>query len=289
MLRDGGDVEDSDALERALAGCQEWEVPHAGVVVVDGATVLGRHGDTRRVLPIASLSKPLTAATVLLEVRSGRADLDEPVGPTAAEGATLRHLLAHAAGLGFERDERTMAPGTRRIYSNWGYEVAAALVAERAARPFAELLRERLTGPLGMQDTDLGGSPAHAMTSTVEDLARFVRELVAPTLLDTTTHELLTTVAFPGLDGVLPGFGRQRPNDWTLGLEVRAAKDPHWSGARLSTGSVGHFGRTGSLLWADPERGIGLASLSGRDFGDWARDAWPAMNDRVLHAIDRTG
>jgi len=280
---------DTRQLSQALATCEAWEVPHAGVVVVDGGTVLGRHGDTTRVLPVASLAKPLTAATVLLEVQAGRASLDEPAGPTGTEGATLRHLLAHAAGLGFERDERTMAPETRRIYSNWGYEEAADLIARRAALPFADLMRERLTGPLGMHDTVLDGSPAHAVHSTVEDLALFVRELIAPTVLDASTHQLLTTAAFPDLDGVLPGFGRQRPNGWTLGLEVRGTKDPHWSGAELAPETVGHFGRTGSLLWADPTRGVGLASLSGRDFGDWARDAWPDMNDLVLRASGSAG
>jgi CubicO group peptidase (beta-lactamase class C family) len=96
----------------------------------------------------------------------------------------------------------------------------------------------------------------------------------------------LTEPAFPDLDGVLPGFGRQRPNGWTLGLEVRSTKDPHWSGARLSARTVGHFGRTGSLLWADPVHGLALASLSGRDFDDWARAGWPALNDAIIDATD---
>jgi len=32
-----------------------------------------------------------------------------------------------------------------------------------------------------------------------------------------------TRVAFPGLDGILPGYGRQKPNDWGLGVELRDA------------------------------------------------------------------
>jgi CubicO group peptidase (beta-lactamase class C family) len=222
---------------------------------------------------------------VLGAVAAGDLDLDEPVGPTAAEGATLRHLLAHAGGLGFEQDERTMAPGARRIYSNWGYEVAAAHAADRAGRPFAELVREHVTGPLGMQATVLDGSPAYAMTSTVADLACFARELLAPDALPAAAQELLTTIAFPELDGVLPGFGRQRPNGWTLGLEVRGTKEPHWSGTRMSARAVGHFGRSGSLVWADHEADVALASLSGLDFGDWARSAWPALNDTVIATL----
>jgi CubicO group peptidase (beta-lactamase class C family) len=52
----------------------------------------------------------------------------------------------------------------------------------------------------------------------------------------------------------------------------------------LSPRAVGHFGRTGSLVWADPDAGLALATLAGVDFGDWARTAWPALNDAVLVA-----
>jgi CubicO group peptidase (beta-lactamase class C family) len=272
-------------LAQALAPLDAWGVPHAGAIVVDRDGPLAEHGDTTRVLPIASLAKPLTAATVLAMAASGDVDLEEPVGPTAEQGATLRHVLAHAAGLGFDAGDRTMAPGVRRIYSNWGFEVAAAHAEARSGRPFADLLVEHLTGPLGMVATTLDGSPAWAMTSTVADLARFARELLAPSALPAAAHEHLTTVAFPELDGVLPGFGRQRPNGWTLGLEVRGTKDPHWSGTRMSPLAVGHFGRSGSLVWADGQAGVAIASLSGQDFGDWARPAWPAMNDAVLEAV----
>jgi CubicO group peptidase (beta-lactamase class C family) len=283
-MTDAHSDERAAAIHAVLPRIDTWPVPHAGVVVAGRDGVLAAHGDVTRVLPIASVAKPLAAATVLVSVAYGDLDLDEPVGPTAEQGATLRHLLAHAGGLGFESGDRTMAPGARRIYSNWGYEVAAAHAAERAGRPFTELLREHVTGPLGMDATTLDGSPAWAMTSSVEDLARFAGELLAAVALPAQAHALLTTPAFPELDGVLPGFGRQRPNGWTLGLEVRGTKDPHWSGARMSAGAVGHFGRSGSLIWADSEAGVALASLSGLDFGDWARPEWPALNDEVIAA-----
>jgi CubicO group peptidase (beta-lactamase class C family) len=272
-------------LTDALAQLDTWDVPHAAAVVVDrdgpsGTTTLA-HGEVDRVQYIASLSKPLTAATVLLEVAAGTLRLDEPIGPTAAQGATVRHLLAHAGGLGFNEGERTMEPGRRRIYSNWGFEVLGDIVADRRGLSFAAVLEERLTGPLGMTSTTLDGSPAFAMRASTIDLARFVAELLAPRVLDPVSHALLMAPAFAELDGVLPGYGRQRPNGFSLGLEVRGAKDPHWAGALLSPATVGHFGRSGSLLWVDPDRGLGLATLSGRDFGDWAAKAWPALNDSL--------
>jgi CubicO group peptidase (beta-lactamase class C family) len=272
-----------DAVRTVLTMLDDWDVPHAAAVVV-GAGWEEAHGDVDRVLPIASLAKPITAAVVLLEVAAGTLRLDEPVGPTGPQGATVRHLLAHAGGLGFNAGDRTMEPGRRRIYSNWGFEVVAQSVAERRGRSFAEVLQERLTGPLGMAATTLEGSPAFAMRSSTADLARFVAELLDPRVLDPAMHALLTAPAFGELDGVLPGYGRQRPNGFSLGLEVRGTKDPHWAGTRLSPATVGHFGRSGSLLWVDPLHRLGLATLSGRDFGDWAVTAWPELNDAIVDA-----
>jgi CubicO group peptidase (beta-lactamase class C family) len=127
--------------------------------------------------------------------------------------------------------------------------------------------------------------PDHAAQSglaPVTDIAILARELLAPTLLAPETHALATTVAFPGLDGVLPGYGVQRPNDWGLGPEIRGGKHPHWTGSTNSPRTVGHFGQSGTMCWADPEAGIGLAALTDRDFGEWAKPLWPQLSDAVL-------
>ena len=72
--------------------------------------------------------------------------------------------------------------------------------------------------------------------------------------------------------GVLPGFGRQEPNDWGLGLELRDHKFPHWTGSHNSERTFGHFGRSGTFLWVDPEPGIALACLTDLEFGEWATE-----------------
>ena len=87
---------------------------------------------------------------------------------------------------------------------------------------------------------------------------------------------------FPGLTGVLPGFGRMEPNDWGLGFELRDGKHPHWTGSRNSPATFGHFGRSGTFLWVDPERRVALGVLTDEPFGDWAVAAWPALSDAVL-------
>ncbi len=91
-------------------------------------------------------------------------------------------------------------------------------------------------------------------------------------------------MAFPGLAGVLPGFGRQNPNDWGFGVEIRDGKSPHWTGRRNSAQTFGHFGQSGTFLWVDPVAGLVLAFLGDRPFGPWATSAWPALSDAVVVA-----
>lgn len=263
----------------------DWPVGRAAVAVVDAKGVRASYGEAGP-LAWASLTKLLTGLTVLQAAADGLVDLDEPAGPP---GATVRHLLAHASGLALDSDQVLAAPGRRRIYSNRGIEVAAELVAERAGQPFGDLLAARLLGPLGMAGTTLDGSPAHGARGPVADLAVLARELLAPRVLDPATVTAATTTAFPGLAGVLPGFGRQDPNDWALAFEVRDAKSPHWTGAGNSPGTVGHFGQAGGFLWVDPAAGIGCVSLSDTAFGPWSAQRWPRLSDRVLAAYAAAG
>jgi CubicO group peptidase (beta-lactamase class C family) len=84
---------------------------------------------------------------------------------------------------------------------------------------------------------------------------------------------------------VLPGFGRQSPNDWGLGVELRDTKSPHWTGASNSPETFGHFGQSGTMLWIDPIAGAALVCLTNRAFGRWATTAWPALSDAVLAQV----
>jgi CubicO group peptidase (beta-lactamase class C family) len=84
---------------------------------------------------------------------------------------------------------------------------------------------------------------------------------------------------------VLPGFGRMEPNDWGLTFELRDGKSPHWTGARNGPRTFGHFGASGTFLWVDPDAGVALGVLTNRPFGDWAKDAWPALSDAVLDEL----
>ncbi|MDQ3889427.1 MAG: beta-lactamase family protein [Actinomycetota bacterium] len=267
---------------RALAQIDAWPAEHKAAGVARAEGVLATHGAVARVFPWASVTKLATASAVLVAVEEGILDLDEAAGPG---GSTIRHLLAHASGLPLDGRTPVARPGERRIYSNTGYELLAELVAERAAMTFADYLEASVLEPLGLTGAQLAGSPAFGLSSPLGDLVALGRELLSPSFLDRETLEEARTVAFPGLAGVLPGFGRQVPNDWGLGFELRDAKFPHWTGKANSALTYGHFGRSGSFLWIDPDAGLACACLTDRDFGDWAAEAWPALSDAVLEEL----
>jgi len=262
----------------ALRQVDGWPCEHAAVGVRGAAE--STHGDTARRFPWASVTKLATAVAMLVAAEEGLVDLDEPAGPP---GASFRHLLAHASGLPFDPGPPISRPGARRIYSNYGFEVAAALVAKRAEMAFAEYFAHVWS------DTtmELHGSAGSGVEGSLDDLLVLARELQAPSRLAAETLAEATSVQFPGLGGVLPGFGRQDPNDWGLGLELRDAKSPHWTGSRNAPSTFGHFGRSGTFLWVDPAAGIALGCLTDLDFGDWAADAWPRLADAVLEELEQ--
>jgi CubicO group peptidase (beta-lactamase class C family) len=165
-------------------------LPGAAVAVTHGADVVRVAGyghdaagtpisaSTR--LPIASLSKSMTAFAVLQLAETGRLGLDEPVtrylpdfrlaDPRGAR-ITVRMLLDQTSGMADSAfpdlklaQPHSLAeavarlrgaplasePGAEFHYHNPNYEVAARIVEVVAGQPFAEYLRTHVFGPLGM-------------------------------------------------------------------------------------------------------------------------------------------
>jgi CubicO group peptidase (beta-lactamase class C family) len=282
----------------ALRAVEAWPAEHVSVGVISVGGTVATRGDPAREYRWASVTKPVTALACLVAVEEDVLDLDEPAGPP---GSTVRHLLAHASGLPPEGRTPIARPGERRIYSDAGFDVLGETLAARAGLPFAEYLRAAVLEPLrlGARFDGRAGSGLHG---SLDDLLAVGGELLAPTLVSPETLGEATAVQFPGLVGVLPGFGRQEPNDWGLGFELRDHKSPHWTGSRNSPRTFGHFGRSGAFLWVDPlasgpggagsgdaasgrEPGVALACLTDLDFGDWAVSAWPRLSDAVLSEL----
>jgi CubicO group peptidase (beta-lactamase class C family) len=259
----------------ALLQVDGWPCGHAAAAVVYPDGTQTTHGEVELPLRWASITKLATAVATLVAVEEEIVSLEDPAGPP---GSTLRHLLAHASGLPFDGPEPIARPGTKRIYSNTGIELAAQHVARGAGMPF-EAYFEAVWG------FPLQGSPAHGIRLPLTALIEVARELQRPSRIAGETLTEMVTTQFPGLDGVLPGVGRFEPNDWGLGPELRDGKHPHWTGTRNSMRTFGHFGGGGGFLWIDPDAELALAVLTDLEFGDWALEAWPRLADAVLEAL----
>jgi CubicO group peptidase (beta-lactamase class C family) len=254
----------------ALGQIDSWSASFAAAGVTHAGGVVATRGDTSHAVRLASVSKPITALATLIAVEEGVVDLDAHAGPP---GSTLRHLLAHASGLPFEGHAPVAPPGRRRIYSNEGFAQVGAHVAQAAGMPFADYIREAVCAPLGLR-LDPEGHPGAGMHADLDDVLETLAEM--------------TSVQFPGLDGVFPDYGRYAPLDWGLGVELRDAKEPHWTGTRLSPPAFGHFGGSGTFLWVDPVLGIATVVLTTRPFGPWAKEAWPALSDAIVAELGAT-
>jgi CubicO group peptidase (beta-lactamase class C family) len=267
----------------ALGLVDAWPAQRVAVGVTSAQQTMFLHGSTTDEFRWASISKMATALACLVAAEEGVLDLDEDAGPP---GSTVRHLLAHASGLPFDASSPIAKPGERRIYSEYGFQVLGDVLAARAEMPFEEYLRAAVVEPLELE-ARYDGKPGSGLWGNLGDLLALGRELLAPTLVSAETFAEAIAVQFPGLAGVLPGFGRQRPNDWGLGIELRDSKSPHWTGTNNAPRTYGHFGGSGTFLWMDPEAGVALGCLTDLEFGAWAAEAWPVLSDAVLAELSR--
>ncbi len=248
------------------------------------------------VAPLASVTKLFSAVATLVAVEDGSISLDDDV--TLGSLIEVKNLLSHASGLAPDglptlngkELARLGSPGKRRIYSNLGYEVLALYLEESVGMSFVDYVTDAIIGPRGMRTASFskelfvpeGRGAATGLVASVEDLVSLVEVMVAPLVLSYSALELLASPFLPGLPGVLPGFGLMRDNQWSLGAEVRDSKMPHWSGTLNSPRTFGHFGRSGSLVWIDPENKRFLVFISGINFGRWAMELWPRLCNWVI-------
>lgn len=244
--------------------------------------IVSLDGDVEIVRPWKSVTKPLAALATLVAIDQGRINLDDPAGP---DGATVRHLLAHASGLPFESGAPAQHPENYRVYSNLGFETLGGHVSQAVGQSFTEWTTSAVIEPLELDSTTMPGSPAYSASGSTIDVLALGLEMLHPTLISAELGELAQTVAFPGLSGVLPGFGRQTHNDWGLGYEIRSDKHPHWTAPYANPATFGHFGQSGSFLWVDPDARLVAAFLGDRSFrSDVHGELWPRLNAEILRA-----
>lgn len=169
-----------------------YGTPGIAAAVIDGSSVetivRGRDGDGNAVTAqtrfrIASMSKSMTAAAIMLLVDRDRISLDDPVVKILPDfrmadprftGITVRQVLSHTSGLSSSTDneyvfppprraqeivarlaDKALAadPGTRVEYHNTNYSIAARIIEVVSGKSFDAFLRAELFTPLGMTHT----------------------------------------------------------------------------------------------------------------------------------------
>jgi CubicO group peptidase (beta-lactamase class C family) len=148
---------------------REWNIPNTA--------------DTK--FMIGSVSKPLTATLMLIQVQKGLISLDKTVsdylpefkGKPAAR-VTIRQLLSHTSGIpnydiikdffpaisrqNFTREQYikiyldsslVFEPGTRYAYSSWGYFTLGYIMERVTGKSYAQLMKEEIFSKLNMTNS----------------------------------------------------------------------------------------------------------------------------------------
>lgn len=164
--------------------------------------------------PVASASKWLTAALIMILVDEGKLSLDDKVSyylpiyeSYGKNYITLRHCLSHFTGIqadqgvlgmfqrkkfasleqeveSFAKKEIQTNPGTEFWYSNMGLNIAGRIAEIVMKRKFDQLIKQKLFNPLGMTKTTFSTLDASAINpsggarSTASDYMRFLQMLL---------------------------------------------------------------------------------------------------------------
>ena len=284
----GGLVRD---LERQVREAQsQWHSPavSAGIVRA-GALVWSTHVGSARLDPataptddtqymIGSITKTFTAVLIMALRDAGRLSLDDRLGrylPQTRHGAvTIRSMLAHASGLQREPVGRIWenldAPDQERLlreledaeqvlpvhfafhYSNLAFALLGQIVEQLEARPWSDVVTERILAPLEMKNTSLAPdeelralgylvhphtgvatlepqfdvkatAPVGGLWSTVADLGRYatfvadpIEEVLSPDSLDEMCRPLIMTDVEGWARAYGLGFDLQRTGERVL-------------------------------------------------------------------------
>ena len=243
---------------------------------------------------VGSVSKSLTSVALGRLVEQGRLDLDAPVQryvpsfPAKRWPITPRQLAGHVAGIRhyagdeflssrryanvteglaiFRDDSLLFEPGTRYLYSTYGWNLLSAVVEGASGRDFLAYMRQEVFGPLGMRQTvpdftdslvafrarfytraDSAAPTVNApyvdasykwagggFLSTTEDLVRFGQALAAGRVLEPATRSLLFTSQRTKA-GVETGYGI----GWVVRRDARGRTTVSHSGG--STGGTAYL------------------------------------------------
>ena len=218
----------------------------------------------------ASVSKPVTAVAVMQLVERGKIDLDAPIQtylptfPVKPWPVTTRQLLSHLGGVRhykgderdstlryvhfrdafgvFETDPLVCQPGTKHVYSSYGYNLLGAVVEDASGEPFVGYLRNHVFRPAGM---------THARADVVEALiphrARGYVKTTAGELKNSRLADLSNKVPGGGLCGTAEDALRFALALQSGTLLPAASREAMWTRQKISGGRAFDYGLGWSL------------------------------------------
>ncbi|MCA9619199.1 MAG: DUF1343 domain-containing protein [Myxococcales bacterium] len=300
--------EDATKIDRAVAGAiASGACPGAVVRVQRGGRLVyekayGKLAVTPKsepmradaVFDLASLTKPLVTATAVMQlVDQGLVDLDQPAKDLLPELAdpriTPRQLLAHVSGLpavnpmsdyrGTPEEMRarlftTVGKGSKRVYSDLGYQILGALVEKVSGRSLDAYFAEAIASPL-----DLSARYNPPASETLVPTSRRDDQLLRGAVHDPRAAAMGGVAGHAGLFGTARDVARygamllaggaldgqrvlsQRSVDALLAPE----KDgEHTLAFSLFDAGISHTGFTGTYVFLHPESNTVLALLTSR-------------------------
>jgi CubicO group peptidase (beta-lactamase class C family) len=260
---------------------------------------------------LASLTKLATTALVLSFVKDKVVTLDTPFSELVPDfhggrkdDVTLTHVLTHTAGLKWwlplwkeaqSREEAMWRAAQEPLaqdlgtftYSDLGYIMLTQGLATIGGAPFADLMRDRVLGPVEALNADFGPRLSERCVATEEDTEWRMRRLRGE-VHDENAYAFTGTSGHAGLFGTAADVaaiarvfrdGAVIGNDLAalartehvkeknvrrgLGLALRAPDGP-MVGRHFSVDAYGHTGFTGTSLWIDPQLDLTVVLLTNR-------------------------
>jgi CubicO group peptidase (beta-lactamase class C family) len=282
---------------------------------------------------LASLTKLATTALVLSFVKDKVLTLDTPFSELVPDfhggrkdDVTLRHVLTHTAGLKWwlplwkeaqSREEAMWRAAQEPLaqdlgtftYSDLGYIMLTQGLATIGGQPFADLMRERVLGPVEAINADFGPRLSERCVATEEDTEWRMRRLRGE-VHDENAFAFTGTSGHAGLFGTTADVaaiarvfrdGAVIGNDLAalartehvkeknvrrgLGLALRAPDGP-MVGRHYSDHPYAHTGYTATSLWIDPQLDLTVVLLTNRVyFGRGNDDATYRFRIAVHEAV----
>jgi D-alanyl-D-alanine-carboxypeptidase/D-alanyl-D-alanine-endopeptidase len=251
-----------------IAAVRGGETSFAGFgEAVDGS---GRAPDADTIMRIGSISKAFCGATLADMVAGGelaltdrlqdRLDYDVTVPEMDGRPIRIIDLVTQSAGLprevprpdapaddpfstnteatqvaALKADPLLYPPGTGALYSNFGFDLLGATLANVGGKPYADLLAERFLEPLGMTDTVFNPGPedrdrlmqghgfdgtampwvptpvsiecAGGLHTTANDMLAWIKWHLDRSVSDDAETRLLDHAAWRYRDGLVPAAG----------------------------------------------------------------------------------